>query len=97
MWLCGVSHAYFVVWTTAGRPLYEKIKLGNEFITKVVNNLTLFYKSYVLPCMLGYQNIFQCPKCEKVMLEDKEISNPSKENSICCDSRTLGGIFHVLV
>ena len=36
--------------------------------------------------MLGYQNIFLCPKCEKVILEEKEISNPSKENSICCDS-----------
>ena len=85
MWLCGVKHAFFVVWTMGGKPFYEKIKFDQAFITKVVNSLTLFYKAYALPCILGYRELFQCPKCEKVILEKEEINNPSTENSICCN------------
>ncbi len=74
MWLCGVEDAFFVVWTMGGRPLYEEIKFDQAFITKVVNSLTLSYKAYALPCILGYRELFQCPK--------EEINNPSTENSI---------------
>ena len=57
-----------------------------EFCLNVVNNITLFYKSFVLPCLLGYRDIFECPKCNKVILEEDEISDSANENSICCDS-----------
>ena len=57
-----------------------------EFCLNVVNNITLFYKSFVLPCLLGYRDIFDCPKCNKVVLEEDEIGDSTKENSICCDA-----------
>jgi hypothetical protein len=85
MWLCGVQHAFFVVWTMGGRPLYEEIKFDLAFITKVVNSLTLFYKAYILPCILGYKEILQCPKCEKVILEKEEINCVLTESSVCCE------------
>ena len=66
-----------------GKPFYEKIKFDQALITKVVNSLTMFYKAYALPCILGYRELFQCPKCEKVILEKEEINYPSTENSIC--------------
>ena len=52
----------------------------------VVMNISLFYKAYVVSSLLGYRDIYQCPKCEKVILEKPEISEPAKENSDCCDS-----------
>ena len=86
MWVCGVCHGFFIVWTQVGPPLYERIELDMEFCLTVVNNITLFYRSFVLPCLLGYRDIFDCPKCNKVILEEDEISNSEKENSICCDT-----------
>ena len=86
MWICGVSHGFFIVWTQGGPPLYERVELDIEFCLSVVNNITLFYKSFVLPCLLGYREIFECPKCAKVILEADEISDLSNENSVCCDS-----------
>lgn len=66
--------------------MYERIELDMEFCLTVVNNNTLFYKSFVLPCLLGYRDILDCPKCNKVILEEDEISKSEKENSICCDT-----------
>lgn len=56
-----------------------------EFCLIVVNNIILFYKLFVLLCLLGYRDIFDCLKCNKVILEEDEISNFEKENSVCCD------------
>ena len=58
-----------------------------------MNNITLFYKSFVLPSLLGYRDIFDCPKCNKVILEEDEIGDSAKENSICCD--TCGTWWHL--
>ena len=81
-----MSHSFFVVWTLGHQPLYEEVKLDRAFMTKVINNLTLFYKAYFVPCILGYRDIFQCPKCEKVILEEEEIDCTATQNSICCDA-----------
>ena len=35
---------------------YERVELDMEFCLE--NNITLFYKSFVLPCLLGYREIF---------------------------------------
>ena len=85
MWLCGIQHAFFIVWTMSGKAFYEKIKFDQVFIKNIMNSLSLFYKAYALPCILSYRELFQCPKCEKVILEKEEINNPSTENSICCN------------
>ena len=85
IWVCGVRYSFFVVWTLGYLPLYEEIMLDTAFMTKVINNLTLFYKAYVVPCMLGYHNLLQCPKCEKVILDLAELNVTATERSICCD------------
>ena len=89
MWVWGVCHGYFIVGTQGGPPFYERVELDMEFCLNVVNNITLFYKSFVLPCLLGYRNIFTCPKCNKVILEEDEISYSVKENNICCNTCSI--------
>ena len=91
MWICGVSHGCFIVSTQGGPPLYERVELDIEFCLSVVNNITLFYKSFVLPCLSGYRDIFECPKCAKVILEADEISDLS--NVVI--AAALGGTCHV--
>ena len=73
MWVCGVCHGFFIVWTQGVPSYYERVELDMEFCLNVVNNITLFYKSFVLPCLLGYRDIFDCPKWNKVILERDEI------------------------
>lgn len=89
MWAVGASHSFFIVWTEGHKPLYEVIQYDSNLCLKAVNNITLFYKAYVLPCLLGYRNVYECPKCCKYILEESEINNPDKENSVCCDSCNL--------
>ena len=97
MWVCGVSHSFFVVWTLGYPPLYKEIMLDTAFMTKVINNLTLFYKAYVVPCMLGYRNLLQCPKCEKVILDLAELNVTATERSICCDTCNTWLCFSCLI
>lgn len=86
MWVTGADHGFFIVWTKGYKPMYERVDLDRAFCTIVINNITLFYKTYVMPCMLGYRDIYQCPKCDGIILEEPEINNPEAENSICCDT-----------
>ena len=85
MWLVNAPHAYFIVWTQGHPPLIEKVTLDLEYVMQVVNTVTLFYKTYVLPCILSYRDIFRCPKCDKVILEEPEVNNDD-EDSVCCDT-----------
>ena len=85
MWLVNAPHSYFIVWTQGHPPLIEKITLDLEYVMQVVNAVTLFYKTYVLPCILSYRDIFRCPKCGKVILEEPEVNNDD-EDSVCCDT-----------
>jgi len=89
MWVVGASHSFFIVWTEGHKPFYEVIKYDSNLCVRVVNNITLFYKAYVLPCLLGYRNVYACPKCSKCILEESEMNNPESENSVCCDSCSL--------
>lgn len=86
MWLVGAHLAFFIVWTEGHKPFYEEIKYDDEYCNTLVSNATLFYKAYVLPCLLGYRDVYKCPKCAKVILEASEMNNPESENSVCCDS-----------
>ena len=50
----------------------------------MVNNLNIFYKSYVLPCLLGFNQHFHCPKCEKHILEEDKVNEPATEGKVSC-------------
>ena len=86
MWVTGTNHGYFIVWTKVHKPLYERVEFNREYFSVVLNNITLFYKTYALPVLLGYRDIYQCPKYDKVILEEPEITDMSVESSICCDT-----------
>lgn len=89
MWVVGVSYGYFIVWIQGGFFFYERVEFDIEFCLNVVSNIILFYKLFVLLCLLGYRDIFECSKCSKVILEEDEISDFVKENSIFCDSCSI--------
>ena len=59
-------------------PFYERVEPDMEFCLNFVNSVTLFYKSFVLPCLLGYRDIFDCLKCNKAIFEEDEISESAK-------------------
>ena len=63
MWVCFVCHGFFIGWTQGGLPFYERVELDMEFWP--VNNIALFYKSLVLPCLLGYREVFTLPKVQR--------------------------------
>ena len=70
MGLCCLSwvfHCLDTRWPPA--PFCERVEPDIEFCLNFVNSVTLFYKSFVLPCLLGYWDIFDCPKCNKAILE----------------------------
>ena len=73
MWVTNTTHCFFVVWTDGHDPLIERINLDLNYILPVINNATIFYKTYVLPCILGYRDIFHCPNCDKVIQEEPEV------------------------
>ena len=58
----------------AAAPFYQPVEADMEFCLNVVNSVTLFYKSFVLLCLLGYRDIFDCLKCNKAILEADEMS-----------------------
>ena len=73
------------MWTQFHKPLYEKILFDHTHCDSLVNKLTIFYKTYVLPCLLGFRALH----CEKVILQESEVNNPAQECSItCCTCKT---------
>ena len=58
MGVCGAVHGYFIVWTQGGPPLYEREELDMEFCLNVVNNITLFYKSFCVAMPFGVKGHF---------------------------------------
>ena len=74
---------YFVVYTT--KDLFvEEIRFDKAYWELILNNLDIFFKSYVLRVLLGFTDIYLCPQCEQVVLEEPEITAP-EQNSVCCD------------
>ena len=92
MWLCGVQRCYFILWMQFNKPVYEIILFDHTHCDSLVNRLTIFYKTYDLPCLLGFRELQECPQCEKVLLQESEVNNPAEKYSItcctCCTSKT---------
>ena len=86
--LSWVFHCLDTRWPPA--PFYERVEPDMEFALNFVNSVTLFYKSFVLPCLLGYRDIFDCPKCNKAILEEDEISESAKGKVFAVTLAALG-------
>ena len=79
--ISGCNKAYFVVWTTVGEPFVEIIQYDKKYWQTVFTNIQLFFKTFMVPVLLGIKPLVYCPKCEKVCSEPDEITNP-EDNSV---------------
>ena len=73
----------FVVWTSKDL-IVELIKPNDPYYQNVERSLSIFFRSYICPILLGYKELSFCAKCEKVVLEQNEIEKGQNEidNSI---------------
>ena len=75
MALTGSTRGYFVVWTQ------------NNFLVELINfdkehwesNLEVFFKQYMVKALLNIEPLTYCGKCEKVLLNENEISEMKKK------------------
>ena len=75
MALTGSTRGYFVVWTQ------------NDFLVELINfdkehwesNLEVFFKQYMVKALLNIEPLTYCGKCEKVLLNENEISEMKKK------------------
>ena len=76
---------YFVVWTP--KDLFvQDILFDTKHWQEVSIASDIFYKMYVCPTLLNFQPMTFCRRCDKVLLEEREINeNESELNSIKCD------------
>ena len=61
---------------------------NNSHYQNVERSLSIFFRSYICPILLGYKELSFCAKCEKVIFEQNEIEKGKDEidhNSIQCD------------
>ena len=78
---------YFVVWTSKDL-IVELTEPNDPHYQNVERSLSIFFRSYICPILLGYKELSFCAKCEKVLLEQNEIEKGQDEidhNSIQCD------------
>jgi hypothetical protein len=84
MAVTGMFKTFFVVWTTRG-IIVELIKYDLEFLTRLLHNLKIFFKSYMVKVLLHIRSIFFCSLCDNVIFESEELTPESDENGVCCD------------
>ena len=75
MTLIQSNSSCFVVWTKKGKPLIEKIQFNSKCWENILNSQIIFFKTYMQPVLLGIQEIFCCPICTKLCLEENEFEN----------------------
>ena len=87
------SHRYYtqvisqmiVVWTPKDLSVQD-IPFNVKHWQEVSITLNIFYKMYVCPALLNFQPITFCGRCDKMLLQEREINeNESELNSIQCD------------
>ena len=78
----------FVVCTTKGKTIIEKIQFDKALCDEILPNLILFFKSFVQNYLLGLNRIFICPICEKSCLMENVFELP-EENTIECSQCAL--------
>ncbi|KAK3094707.1 hypothetical protein FSP39_005269 [Pinctada imbricata] len=87
MAISGTNHAYFLVWLPVG-SFVQKLTFDGSFWISVQQKLVQFFSSFILSYLIGQKDLFICPKCEQVCLQDSEIKSDF-ENSIHCECCNL--------
>ena len=62
--LAKVQLCYFVVWTSKDL-IVELIEPNDPHYQNVERSLSIFFRSYICPILLGYKELSFCTKCEK--------------------------------
>ena len=63
---------YFIVWTS-NDLIVELTEPNDPHYQNVERSLSIFFRSYICPILLGYKELSFCAKCDKVLLEQNEI------------------------
>lgn len=91
MGLCCLSwvfHCLDTRWPPA--PFYERVEPDMEFCLNFVNSVTLLYQVICITVPVRVPDIFDCPKCNKAILEDDEISESAKGKVFAVTLAALG-------
>ena len=66
---------------------FEITQFNEEYWKNVESNLTMFFKSYLWPILLGITEIYVSRNCNIVLLNQEEINENEEEqhNSVQCD------------
>ena len=76
---------FFVVWTNKD-IFIETIEMDKVHWNKAYTNLQVFFQQYVAKVLLAIKPLAFCASCEKVLLEENEITkDEAGEKSVCCD------------
>lgn len=78
------KQGYFVVYKTVN-TFVQAMPFDQTLWSNVEQNLDIFFKGYIVKALLGLTPLVNCTFCEKVILNEKEIGNDTKECSVCCD------------
>ena len=64
-------------------PFIEKITFDERHWAKVLQNLIVFFKSYMQELLLGVREISTCLVCDKSCMGKSNL-NAAEENSVTC-------------
>jgi len=82
MALSKAKQGYFVTWFPKGTNI-QKISFDAKLWAIIQSNLCLFYKKYVVKCLLNVTPLHYCVVCSKLCLPDEETSSPNDETAHC--------------
>ena len=86
MALTSSKNCYFVTWTEKETHI-QQIPFDPSHWEKIVTSLSVFFKGYICPVLLGDKDIVYCVECQEALLEINEIKpkERSKDGRIKCD------------
>ena len=80
--LTNCKECYFIVWFQKTKPFVERIPFDHSYWAKVMQNLVIFFKSFIQEVLLGIADIRLCPLCDKICM-DKTNLNENERGKSC--------------
>ncbi|CAC5370028.1 unnamed protein product [Mytilus coruscus] len=86
MAVTGLKMGHFFVWSPK-ESFQTKVQFDPIYRVNLQEQLTIFFKAYVVPYLLCNKQLCVCPKCDKVCCEIEEISYQLESSVLCecCD------------
>ena len=86
MAIAKAAQGYFVTWSPTDAVI-QKIKFDSKHWSIIQANLSLFYKKYILPCLLNVTALNYCVACTKLCLWPEEVTNVKDRSAHCVTCR----------